>query len=411
MLAVLRWAGLVAGALLVVWTIGSVIGTIVVPRGVRSRISGVSWHSVRRVFLALVRRLGTYEAQDRVLALLGPVSLLVLLLTWLLLLLIGFGLTFWPLSGGGLLAALRLAGSSLLTLGFAVPEGTAPHVLVFVAAAVGLVVVALQLGYLPTIYSAYNRRETLVNMLESRAGEPVWGPELLAREQLIGSLATMPALFSDWEHWVADLAETHSNYPWLLHFRSSHPLRSWLVSLLAMLDAAALYLALAPGRAPPEARHMLRTGFTGLRAIAHAARVPVNKDPRPDDPLVLTFEEFAEAVEHVRRVGFPIERETAEAWPHFHGWRVNYEAVAYQLADNLVAVPAPWSGRRQLTAGRSIQIRRPLHRTPEDPEGRNARVTPAGRDFSPERGAGAGQPGAHPLRARLAGRARQRRPW
>ena len=38
--------------------------------------------------------------------------------------------------------------------------------------------IALQISYLPTLYSAYNRRETEVTLLKSRAGEPAWGPEL-----------------------------------------------------------------------------------------------------------------------------------------------------------------------------------------------------------------------------------------
>lgn len=70
-------------------------------------------------------------------------------------------------------------------------------------------------------------------------GEPAWGVELLAREQLIGSLDSLGPFFNDWERWAADLTESHVNYPWLLWFRSPYPLRSWVVSLLAVLDAAA----------------------------------------------------------------------------------------------------------------------------------------------------------------------------
>jgi hypothetical protein len=152
-------------------------------------------------------------------------------------------------------------------------------VVTFVAVATGLVVIALQIGYLPTIYGAYSRRETLVNMLESRAGEPAWGVELLAREQLIGSLDSLGPFFNDWQRWAADLTESHVNYPWLLSFRSPYPLRSWVVSLLAVLDAAALYLALVPSRAPSAARHCLRTGFLGLRALAGVYRVELPADP------------------------------------------------------------------------------------------------------------------------------------
>jgi hypothetical protein len=85
--------------------------------------------------------------------------------------------------------ALRMSGSSLFTLGFATPDGTVPYGIVFVAAISGIAVIALVIGYMPTLYAAYNRRETLVTMLEALSGTPPWGPELLARQQLIGNAA------------------------------------------------------------------------------------------------------------------------------------------------------------------------------------------------------------------------------
>jgi hypothetical protein len=59
----------------------------------------------------------------------------------------------------------------------------------------------------------------------------------------------------------------------------------------AAAGAAALYLALVPSRAPSAARHCLRTGFLGLRALAGVYRVEVPTDPRPDTPIALTYEE------------------------------------------------------------------------------------------------------------------------
>src|SRR6202042_2948825 len=101
--------------------------------------------------------------------------------------------------------------------------------------------------------------------LESRAGSPAWGPELLARHRLVGIVDQLPSLYADWERWAADVAESHTTYPVLIYFRSSRPLDSWVLSLLAILDSAALYLALAPSRAPSEARLCLRMGYTCLR--------------------------------------------------------------------------------------------------------------------------------------------------
>jgi hypothetical protein len=374
-----RWVGFVLGLVIVGATFSSVVGTIVLPRGVRSRIAYAVWRAVSTPFMAAVGRMRRYESKDRLLGLLGPVSLLALLAAWLMLFLLGYALMFLPLTGDGFMAALRLSGSSLFTLGLAASPREGATVVTFVAAATGLVVIALQIGYLPTIYGAYNRRETLVNMLESRAGEPAWGVELLAREQLIGSLDSLEPFFNEWERWAADLTESHVNYPWLLSFRSPYPLRSWVVSLLAVLDAAALYLALVPSRAPSAARHCLRTGFLGFRALAGVYRVELPADPRPDAPIALSYEEFSDGLDRLEAVGFPMERSREEAWRHFRGWRVNYEAAAYLLANRLEAVPAPWSGERpslRLDAGQLVEPVRPRHRSPDDPEGRTPLLPP-----------------------------------
>ena len=374
-----RWAGFALGLVIVVVTFSSVVGTIVLPKGVHSRISYTVWRAIERPFMAAAARMRRYEAKDRLLGLLGPVSLLALLGAWLLLFLLGYALVLLPLTGDGFTTALRLSGSSLFTLGLAASPRQGATLVTFVAAATGLVVVALQVGYLPTIYGAYNRRETVVNMLESRAGEPAWGVELLAREHLIGGLDSLGPFFTDWERWAADLTESHVSYPWLLSFRSPYPLRSWVVSHLAVLDAAALYLALVPDRAPSAARHCLRTGFLGLRALAGVYRVELPDDPRPDAPIVLTYEEFSDGLDRLEAVGFPMEQSREETWRHFRGWRVNYEAAAYLLADRLVAVPAPWSGERRslrLRADQPVVPVRPRHRSPDDPEGRTDLVPP-----------------------------------
>jgi hypothetical protein len=287
---------------------------------------------------------------------------------------------FWPLVhdfGIG----LRLSGSSIFTLGIFSSGLPGPIALEYLSAATGLIVVALQIGYLPTIYGAYNRRETLVSALTARSGSPSWGPEILARHQLSLAAETLPSLYTAWENLAADIAETHTSYPWLIEMRSPSPLNSWVISMLAVMDSANLYITLSPKQAPASARQCLRMGFVGLRAIAKVAGVAVNDDPRPDDQLQLTFEQFAFGVDHIRRTGFPIERTAEEAWADFRGWRVNYESAAYALADVIVAVPAPWSGRRtHVTRQEAFDVlrNRPRHRTPQDPEGLRVRRLEAG---------------------------------
>jgi hypothetical protein len=129
------------------------------------------------------------------------------LAAWLGVAFVGYGLLLWPLVTGGLGAAFIVAGSSLFTLGFREPAG-APSAVGFAAAATGLVIVTLQIAYLPTLYGAFNRRETEVTLLNARAGVPSWGPELLARTHYalgsgMSTLDTLPDLYAQWERWAA----------------------------------------------------------------------------------------------------------------------------------------------------------------------------------------------------------------
>jgi hypothetical protein len=94
-------------------------------------------------------------------------------------------------------------------------------------------------------------------------------------------------------------------------------------------------------------RLALRAGFVCLRDLADVRGIGYNPDPSPDDPLDLTYQDFLDGVARMRQQGFPMERTAEQAWPHFRGWRVNYEALAYALAHHIDAVPASWAGPRR----------------------------------------------------------------
>jgi hypothetical protein len=368
---VVQWIGFTFGIVLVILTYRSIIGTIIVPRAEVSLITYRAWQVCHGAYMMMAKRMRSYDQQDRLLASLAPVTILFTLAVWVVCFLLAFALLFLPFVGGDFWHGMWLSGSSLFTLGVTSLGQAGPVALEFLAAASGLTVIALLIGYLPTIYGAYNRRETLVTALSSRAGDPAWGPEVLARHGLDHTLPTLCELYRDWEKLAADIMESHSSYPWLIVFRSPDPLHSWVMSLLAVMDSAALYLALSPSTAPMEAGQCLRMGFLCMRKIGHVIGANVNDDPRPNDPIDLTFDQFTRAVDHLRHSDFPLERTAEEAWRHYQGWRVNYESAAYALADFVVAVPAPWSGPRAntRTSIEDVLNRRPRHRTPDDPEG------------------------------------------
>jgi hypothetical protein len=365
-----RWLGIVLGLIVLGFTWTGVIFTLVLPRALSGpgRISIWINRVTRGVFLSVSRLARTYERKDAILAPIGPVAVLAQLVAWLLLIALAFVLMLEPYADD-LGHAVSEVGAAMLTLGLARSARHTNDTIAIFAAASGFVIIALQIAYLPALYSAFNRRESLIAMLASRAGEPSWGPEILIRHQLVGIVDSLPDFYDEWEQWSADLSESHSTYPVLLLFRSPDPWSSWVLALLSVLDAAAMHLALNPSTAPSQARLCLRMGYTALRRISSALAWTYDPDPLPDAPLRLTEQEFARAVTLVQEAGFVTERDADAAWPHFRGWRVNYEDLAYRLADRVVAPPAPWSGARSGLREQNVAPQRPAHRTPDDPGG------------------------------------------
>lgn len=349
----IRVLAAIAGASIVLTTAWSVLGTLVVPRRVRSHIPRAVFILNRGVFEFLADKASSYQRRDKILAVQAPVQLIAQVVAWLALYELGFGLLMWSFDNDGLGTAMEQAGSALCTLGFLAPHDSGVAALSSLAALAGLGTVALQIGYLPTLYGAFSRREALITMLDSRAGVPSWGPELLARTHYglgsgVSAVHQLPELFEAWERWSADVSESHTTYVPLIWFRSPRPLSSWVTAQLAVLDAAALYLALLP-TAPGliQARLCLRGGFTCLGDIARALQIPIPENADPSNGISLTYDDFVEAVERLRQVDFPVERKLEDAWTDFLGWRVNYETAAYALAWATNAPPALWSGPRR----------------------------------------------------------------
>ncbi len=364
---VARIAACVAGIVIVVGTIWNVFTALVLPRVTSSRaqrgITRALAGSARRLSL----RLPTFELRDRLLSFVGPASMVMLFGLWLLLIVVGFSLLIWWNAGIDFASALGVSGSSVFTLGIASTSGSGPHTLEILAAGMGLLVIALEIAYLPALYNAFSVRETEVTLLDARGGNPAWGAEILARSFWLDTMDELPPLYAEWERWAAAVSESHANYPGLIWFRSPVSTRSWLLALVAMMDSAALQHAASPANTPRQARLCLSMGIRCLRSIANALRIPFDPDPLPTAPIRLTRGEFEDGYRRLEEVNFPLERDAEETWRHFQGWRVNYEPIVDALTVLIVPPPAPWFvARPELGPAKFPLI---LNRTPEEPAG------------------------------------------
>lgn len=344
---ILNVAVFVGGALLVIVTLLSALSTFVLPRAARSRINRVIFGSWRRLIDIFLYFAKTYRRRDAIMAYYAPLALMSLLPAWYMLVVIGYAGMYWALGVGDPVTVFRLSGSSLFTLGFASVDGPGISALVFSEAMFGLMLVALLIAYLPTMYSAFSRREQSVNLLEVRAGNPPSAPEMLMRFHRNHGLDKLRPLWESWEAWFADVEESHSALPALVYFRSPRAENSWIVAAGTILDTASLTLSCIDIPYETSAALCIRAGFLTLRRIANFFQLPNPQDPHfPADAISIGREEFDDVLNQLTKAGLPIKPDRERAWKDFAGWRVNYDRSLILLCELLMAPPAPWSSDR-----------------------------------------------------------------
>ena len=337
----------VAGALAVGATFLSAVKTVVVPRATSQLLTRVAFTGMRSLFERLAPASRPFAERDRILALYAPLTLVLLPLVWVVSTVIGFTGIHWALTGSSVRDAFLTSGSSMLTLGVVFHRDLPAALFSYAQAAMGLILVALLISYLPTIYGEFSRRETLVGLLESRAGIPPSPVVMLTRYTRIGGLADLDGdLFVRFEEWFLEVEESHTSFASLCFFRSPVPERSWITAAGCVLDTAALYLAVVEHDPSPRAALCLRSGFLSLRRIAEYFSLPIGPPPQPTDPISVTRAEFDLMYLDLVAVEVPLKPDREQAWRDFQGWRVNYDRSLVLLSKMVIAPPGVWSSDR-----------------------------------------------------------------
>ncbi len=337
----------IVGLLIVIFTLSSALSTFVLPRAARSQLNRIVFGLLRRIINFVMHFARSYQRRDAVMAYYAPIGLMLLLPTWYLLILLGYAAMFWALNVGDLFAVFRLSGSSLISLGFDASETLFVTILVFSEAMIGLILVAMLIAYLPTMYSAFSRREQVVNMLEVRAGSPPSAVEMLLRFHRNHGLDKLSDYWKVWEAWFADIEESHTTLPALIFFRSPRPENSWITAAGAVLDAASITLSAIEIPYDVSAALSIRAGFLALRRIATYFDIPNPQNPHyPDHPICVDHKEFDDLLNQLATAGLPLKPDREQAWRDFAGWRVNYDRALILLCGLVMAPQAPWSSDR-----------------------------------------------------------------
>jgi len=343
--ALLRILAAVLGTAVILSAVVTAIKTFVVPRGYQDRIARLVFRSSGAVFRLLARG-KNYDVQDRIMAFYAPVTLLFLPVALLVVVQIGYMFLYWAVEPRPFFDLFELSGSSLLTLGSAERETYLSKILEFSEATIGLILIALLIAYLPTMYAAFSRRETAVALWDGRAESPPTVVAMITRTWRIGELTNMDDIWVAWQVWFSELEESHTSLASLAFFRSPRPDRSWITAAGNVLDSASYILAAVDAPMNPKAAFCIRSGFLALRHIGTYFKLDFDPNPNADTPISISQHEFDAVWDELVEEGVPLKADREQAWQDFKGWRVNYDAVLLQLSKLIMAPYAPWISDR-----------------------------------------------------------------
>lgn len=243
-----------AGTCIILFVLLEAFETMILPRQVtrRWRLTRLFYRVTWKPYSALVQPFPK-KSRERLLSFYGPLSFVLLLVFWGLLLVFGFALLHLVDGSVARLAntgperlgmAMYFSGSTLFTLGLGdiAPHTPLSRFLTVAESFNGLGFLAIVVGYFPVLYQAFSRREAQITLLDARAGSPPSATELIRRMIGDGDYEEMHGFLRDWERWCAELLESHISYPVLCYFRSQHDNESWLSSVATILDTSSLVL-------------------------------------------------------------------------------------------------------------------------------------------------------------------------
>lgn len=333
----------VLGAVTVVVVFDAAIRTFLLPRVASVRLSRTIVRLLAAAFRWVAKRGRTYEEQDRRLSLFPPILLLCYQATWLAMLFFAYAFLFVAAGARGFSEGFALSGSSLLTLGTSAAHGSGELSISYVEAACGLTLLALLIAFIPTLYTAFQRRERSVSRLGVRAGVPAtpWG--IIEIAQSVGDLGRLDGLWREWESWFIELRETHTTLTMLSYYRTPIPGQNWIAAAASVLDSAALFNAAVDRPASPSAGLCIRSGWMALRGLADYFRITYPVEFDGTESVSVTRAEFDQALDHMVRSSVPVLPDREAAWLDFVGWRVNYDAIVEALHTRFYAPRLDWT--------------------------------------------------------------------
>ncbi|HEV7474862.1 MAG TPA: potassium channel family protein [Pyrinomonadaceae bacterium] len=347
----MRLFAVIPGLALILIILWDAFETIILPRRVtrRLRLTGLFYQTMWSICSSLVRAMHNRKRREKYLGTFGPLSLLMLLTLWAVGLIAGYATLHWgletrlnlPVETGNFATYLYISGETFFTLGYGdiVPALALGRAIAVIEAANGFGLLAIVIGYLPVLYGAFSRREVNIALLDARAGSPSSAAEMLRRHGESGHLHDLTSVLHEWEHWSAELLESHLSYPVLCYFRSQHDNQSWLGSMTTILDTCALVMV---GVGDTPAWQARLTFAMARHAVVDLAQIFRTAPAKPNAELCRLAPGELERIREILAKNNTHLRDGAEAEAKLAELRSMYEPYVCALSEMLLMPLPPW---------------------------------------------------------------------
>jgi hypothetical protein len=354
------WVEAFAGLAVVLLVLNDIFRAAVLPRPAIGKLVVVKY--LLRWLWRGWRWMGTRPTRaarrEARLAAFAPVSVFIMFGLWAVGLIVGYALLLHGI-GAGLRPVPHSFGEALyfsastfvpLSYGDIVPVSVPARITTIAESGSGVILAALVITLLFSLYQSFQRREELVVTLDAMAGAPPSGIQMLESAAERGMRRELIGTFDDWRRWAAAVLESHLAYPALVYFRSSHDNEAWLNSFGAVMDAATLVMSSVEEESAGSAHLMLTVGKHLVEDLAWSFRLDRSQEP------YVERSEFDAALTRLSKAGYRC-REGDAAWGEFASLRARYAYPLNQMAKRLAIIPAPWIGDRSYVPHERVPAR------------------------------------------------------
>lgn len=346
----------VGGLLVLLFVAYDVYGTILDASGRAGPISG----ALNRGVWAIVRPFAfrfSRQRRHRLLNFVGPMLMPALIVIYLLLLITGFALIYFPrmpaefsvlpsAAGANWIESLYFSGTTLITVGYGdiTPRTLFVRFFALIEGASGFALISLAVTYLITVYSALERKRVIALSFYHQAEEGADVAGFISHHFAMGRFYGFESILRTAARDINELQESHAEHPVIHYFHPVAVHKSVPRVFFLVLETCAVIKACLDEEEYPETyRHpevvtLEASGLHVLGQLVVALNLEHERMRPPEDAAEVSrrlSRRYRQTLKQLSAAGIKTRRDTAEGWEIYRARRERWETKLHGFAHYL----------------------------------------------------------------------------